>query len=206
MAKNITQWQILGGSACKESLFHIDFPPCQRPHSHLAKKQKNKNSKVLGGNHKHRWQWLCWEKAMPRLKLDTCTSERVCVALNFADRLYRSHLTMRQLKTHLSTLSPYGWMWSGRAPLITFMVLLGAQGAACIIISAQAECWNHKSARHAQAGLVFSWPHGTSHLFGWECLRVSGTVISSEMGWIENFSMSFQRVLTIVFANSFYIL
>lgn len=79
--------------------------------------------------------------------------------------------TMRQLKTHLSTGSPYGWMWSGGAPLITFMGLLGVQGAACIMISAQAERWNHKSAEHAQAELVSSWPHGTSHLFGWECPR-----------------------------------
>lgn len=78
---------------------------------------------------------------------------------------------MRQLKTHLSTASPYGWMWSGGAPLITFMVLLGGRGAACIIISTQAERWNHKSAEHAQAETVSSWPRGTSHLFGWECLR-----------------------------------
>lgn len=98
--------------------------------------------------------------------------------LNCADWLYTSdpnplwgiECTKQQLKTHLSMVSPCGWMWSGTTPLITFMVQLGAQGATCIIISAQAELWNHKSAEHTLARLVFSWPHGTSHLFGWECL------------------------------------
>lgn len=114
-------------------------------------------------------------------RLETCVreSESVCAGLNSAGWLYRSDpkplwglgSTMRQLKTHLSAVSPYGWMWSGGTPLITFMVLPGAQGAACIIISAQAERWNHKSAGHARAEQVSSWPRGTSHLFGWECLR-----------------------------------
>lgn len=62
-------------------------------------------------------------------------------------------------------------MWNGGAPLITFMVLLGAQGDACIIISAQEDRWNHKSAEHTLKGLVSSRPRGTSHLFDWAWLR-----------------------------------
>lgn len=51
-------------------------------------------------------------------------------------------------------------MVGAEAPLTTFMGLLGAWGAACIIISAQTEDWNHKSAAHAggtASVLMASW-------------------------------------------------
>lgn len=68
---------------------------------------------------------------------------------------------MPHLKAHLSTVSLYGRVWSGGGPLITFMVLLGAQGAACIIISAQAQRRIHTSAEHARAELLSSWQNSS---------------------------------------------
>lgn len=171
--ENYFTWQSLGGLAQRRgSQSHIDFP--HSPESlHTVLWQEL--VRFLVGTTLIGWY------AVKMLRLETYIreSESVCAILNSADWLYRSDpnpcwgigSSMQQLKTHLSTVSPYGWMWSGGAPLITFMVLLGAQGAACIIISAQAALWNHKSAKHARAGLVSSWPHGTSHLFVWECLR-----------------------------------
>lgn len=141
-------------------------------------------SKTLGGNCKYRLIVTVWWQTEAQTEIRNERKKSACALPNSADRVYRSdpeHLwdsqsTMRQLKTHLSTDSPYGWMCSGRATLITSVMLLGAQGAACIIISAQTEHWNHKSAEHMQAGLVFSWPCGISHLSDWECLSAYRTV------------------------------